>query len=400
MSQRGVDLNEFGSSVRCMESIASATHRIDWFGTGHDLLEAKLKAIDTAERTVRMETYIFTDEAIGRRFRAALIAAARRGVEVHLIVDAVGGGDLPKNYFAELDALPNAGMKWFNELSLSSWAFRDHRKLLVIDSHSAFVGGCNIAEDYHGDGVTHGWRDGGVRIEGPLALELETEFDSQFASATDRQWRVLKAKKTKAKERQASTPAIRPLFVHPGFGQSPLRDAVREDLKHAKDIAITSAYFLPTRGLLNQFAHAVENGARMRLMLGGKSDVKLMQMATRGMYPRLMSAGIEVFEYGPQILHAKLLIIDDAVYVGSSNLDPRSLRINFEVMVRVDDPELAARARQQFETDVKLSRMISPKDCWETHWWERVMQMVAQWVLARVDPRMSENMLRRLESRP
>ena len=386
--------------MRGMDSIASATHRFDWFSSGHDLLEAKLAAIDTAQQTIRMETYIYTDEDIGRRFRAALIAAAKRGVEVHLLVDAVGGGDLPKNYFAELMALPGAGMKWFNELSLSSWAFRDHRKMLVIDSHIAFVGGCNIATDYHGDGVTYGWRDGGVRMEGPVAVELEAEFANQFATASDKQWRVLKAKKRSAKERKARNPAIRPLFIHPGFGQSPLRDAVREDLKHAKEIAITSAYFLPTSGLLNQFAAAVERGARMRLMLGGQSDVKLMQMATRAMYPRLLGAGIDVYEYRPQVLHAKVLIIDDAVYVGSSNLDPRSLRINFEVMVRVYDPELAALARRQFEEDVKLSNTVTTEDCWDIHWWERIMQKVARWVLARVDPRMSENMLRRLEARP
>jgi cardiolipin synthase len=380
-------------------SIASATHRFEWHSSGHALLEAKLVAISQARHTIRMETYIYTDEDVGRRFRAALIEAAKRGVQVWLLVDAVGGMDLSDDYFAALSALPNAAMKWFNEPSLGTWAFRDHRKLLVIDSATAFVGGCNIAEDYHGDGVTHGWRDGGMRIDGPVATELEEEFDAQFESADQKQWRVLRARKQQTKKRRAQNPAIRPLFIHPGFGQSPLRDAVREDLKHAKDIAVTSAYFLPTSGLLKQFTDAVQRGARMRLMLGGKSDVKLMQRATQAMFARLLHAGIEVYEYQPQILHAKLLVIDDVVYVGSSNLDPRSLRINFEVMIRVFDPELAARARQQFDEDVQRSAMVTPETVWDTSWWELMAQRVARWVLGRVDPRVAENMLRRMQKR-
>ena len=383
-----------------MHSIASANHAFEWFGTGRDFLNAMLRDIGAAQRSIRMETYIFTDEEIGRQFRAALIAAAKRGVHVRLLVDAVGGGSLPDDYFDELDALEGTRMKWFNELSISSWAFRDHRKLLIIDRDLSFVGGCNIGSDYHGDGVTHGWRDGGVRIQGPVARELKTEFDAQFETADQKQWRVIDKKKSGTRENAPADPTVTPLFIQPGFGQSPLRDAVREDLKHARDITITSAYFLPSKGLLKQFSRAVHNGARMRLLLGGKSDVKLMQMATRAMYPHLLDCGIEVFEYNPQILHAKMLIIDDAVYVGSSNLDPRSLRINFEIMVRVRDSELAARARQQFDADLKLSSIVTSESCWGTPWWERLMQRIAQWVLARVDPRVSENMLRRLESRP
>jgi cardiolipin synthase len=382
-----------------MNSIATATHRFDWHSTGYSLLEAKLVAIAEATHTIRMETYIYADEDIGRRFRAALIEAAMRGVEVQLLVDAIGGGDLSDEYFDELSLFPNAEMKWFNELSLSSWAFRDHRKLLVIDSQIAFVGGCNIAEDYHGDGVTHGWRDGGVRVEGPVALALEAEFDLQFAATEQKQWRRMGVAKRRRKRKSVSVGEVRPLFIHPGFGQSPLRDAVRQDLIQAKDIAVTSAYFLPTMGFLKQFTKAVERGARMRLMLGGKSDVKLMQRATRALFPHLLAAGIEVFEYAPQVLHAKLLVIDDAVYIGSSNLDPRSLRINFEVMVRVQDAGLAARARQQFEEDVARSTRVTHEMCWEWPWWERVYQKVAQWILGRLDPRVAENLLRRLQSR-
>lgn len=378
--------------------IASATHSLGWLGSGYELLEAKLDAIAQAQHTVRLEIYIYSDEEIGRRFRTALIDAAKRGVQVQLLVDAVGGMDLDDHYFAELSAIPGAAMKWFNEPSLGTWAFRDHRKLLVVDSTIAFVGGCNIAETYHGDGVNKGWRDGGLRIEGPVALELEAGFDEQFSQADEKQWRVLH-KRRQHQKKKAPAPgsaAIRPLFIQPGFGHSPLRDAIRMDLAGAKDIAITSAYFLPSIGLMRQFSRAVHHGARMRLMLGGKTDVKLMQLATRALYPRLLHAGVEVYEYEPQILHAKLLVIDDHVYVGSSNLDPRSLRINFEIMVRIHDPALAVRARQQFEEDVERSHRVSLQGRRSISWWQKCKQRLAQWLLATVDPRLSEGMLRRL----
>ncbi len=386
-----------------MDIIDTASHRVQWHSTGFSLLEAKLEAIHAAKESVRMETYIYTDQDIGRRFRAALIAAAQRGVEVKLLVDALGGGSLPHDYFAELDAQPSGSMKWFNELKLSSWAFRDHRKLLVIDGQTTFVGGCNIDEDYHGDGVTHGWRDGGIRMDGPVAEEFEREFERQFATAAFQGWRASAARSVRKRRRSSKNAPnlkeVQPLFIRPGFGRNPLRDAVRQDLQSACDIAVTSAYFLPASSLIDQFRDAVRRGARMRLLLGGKSDVKLMQMATRSMFSRLLDYGIEVYEYQPQVLHAKMLVIDDAAYIGSSNLDPRSLRINFEVMARFEDGAVAERARRQFDDDLKLSSRVTHETCWDASWWERLGQMGARWILGRLDPRVAENMLRRIDKR-
>jgi cardiolipin synthase A/B len=376
------------------------SHRVAWFGTGYDLLEAKLAAIASAKTSIRMETYIYTDEEIGRRFRTALVDAGKRGVKVKLLVDAIGGSDLPHDYFKELDELHGSHMKWFNRPSLATWSFRDHRKLLIIDRETVFVGGCNIASEYHGNGITHGWRDGGARVDGEVAEEIATEFERMWSVANARQWadqatKAVKGKKPKPKP----TGNVKALFVSPGFGQSPLRDAVREDLKTAKRVDITSAYFLPSQGLRRQLGSAVGRGARVRLLLGGKSDVKLMQYATRSLYSRLLDARIEVWEYNPQILHSKVLILDDVVYIGSSNLDPRSLRINFEVMLRIQDNELAEQARAAFEADLKLSTRVTHETNWNLGWWTKFKQSCAHWILARVDPRMSEGMLRRLENR-
>ena len=372
-------------------------HEFQWLGSGRAYLTAQMEAIAGAKKTVRMEVYIFSKAEIGERFREALTAAAGRGVEVSLMVDAVGSAELPKDFFATLDALPNATVRWFNKPSLATWSFRDHRKILVVDDARAFVGGCNVGAEYFGDGVTEGWRDGGISIGGPVVGTLAAEFDAMFAFAEEKQWK--KGQREARKQRRRRVPAgaeVDALFVYPGFGRSPLREAIRRDLASAQDIAIVSPYFLPPLSLRRQIVAPLRRKARVRLLLAGKSDVKLMQLASRAIYRRFIKAGVEIWEYRPQILHAKVLILDDIVYIGSSNLDPRSLRINFEVMLRIRDAALAKVAREQFEEDLKHSHQVTAGEVRGARtWWSRLKQKVAYWVFARLDPRVAEGNLRR-----
>lgn len=361
----------------------------NWHGTGQHLLDAKLRAIAAACSSVCMEMFIFRDSGIGRRFRTALAEAARRGVRVRLIVDAVGSFGLGRNYFDELLTAGGA-MRWFNELRLASFMFRDHRKLLVVDETLAFVGGCNIAPEYDGDGITAGWRDGGVSVRGPVAAVLVAEFDRQWGRATGQDWTFPPGGVRELPSADGGR-EVEALFIKPGFGRNPLRDALRQDLATAKDVAITAAYFLPPHQLRHRLAQAVARGARVRLLLAGKSDVPLMQLASRSLYRNLVRKGIELWEYQPQVLHAKMIVLDDIVFVGSSNLDPRSLRINFEIMLRIHDATLAAQARQQFEADVVERSTPITRDMLKHHrsWWERLKQRLAYWLFARLDPELA-----------
>ena len=361
-------------------------HRFTWHGTGQSLLEAKLRAIDEARSSVRMETFTFSSSDVGRRFRDALAAAARRGVRVRLIVDPVGSFRLGRDYFDELVAEGGA-MRWFNDLRLASFSFRDHRKLLVIDETQAYVGGCNIAPEYCGDGITAGWRDGGVTVAGPVAAVLAAEFDRQWERTSGQHWTFPPGGR-RQRAPAAGRREVEALFIKPGFGRNPLRDALWQDLATAVDVAITAAYFLPPHRLRDRLAQAVARGARVRVLLAGKTDVRLMQLASRSLYRRLLQKGIELWEYQPQVLHAKLIVMDDIVFVGSSNLDPRSLRINFEVMLRIEDAALAATARQQFEADLAQRAIPITREALQQgrSWWERLKQRLAYWVFARLDP--------------
>lgn len=363
----------------------AAAHSYAWHGTGQSLLEAKLAAIAKARSSIRMETFIFRDSEIGRRFRDALTVAARRGLRVWLMVDPVGAFGLRRDYFDELIAAGGA-MRWFNELQLPSLSFRDHRKLLVVDGVVAFVGGCNIAPEYWGDGITTGWRDGGVGVRGPVAVVLAAEFDRQWERAVGQRWKF-PAGGFSQWVRLEDGAEVEALFIKPGLGRNPLRQALRRDLTTAKDVVITSAYFLPSQRLRHHLAQAVARGARVRLLLAGKSDVPLMQLASRSLYRRLVNRGIEIWEYQPQVLHAKLIIVDDVVFVGSSNLDPRSLRINFEIMLRIQDAALAATARQQFEADLAERAIRITREALQhgRSWWLRLKQRFAYWLFARLD---------------
>jgi cardiolipin synthase A/B len=401
-------------------------HSYEWFTTGRSLLEKKIATIEAARFSVRLEIYIFKDSEIGRRFRQAMTEAAQRGVKVWLLVDAVGSMELDSDYFDELKKLPGVEMKWFNPPSLRTWSLRDHRKLLVVDEEIGFVGGCNIGPSYYGDGVTEGWRDGGMSVCGPVVAELVEEFARQFDRAEKKQWkiqnqlRVTRRKKRRQQKKSAEAlptptalttpheveqvvddwPEVTPLFIAPGFGQSPLREAMKHDLAQAKEVAITSAYFLPSWGLQKQLMAAAQRGARVRVLLAGRSDVKMMQLASRSLYRRLIKSGIEIYEYQPQILHAKSLVIDNIVYIGSSNLDPRSLRINFEIMLRVECAALSEKARAQYEIDLTFSQKAEPHLLSGLRgWWTRLTEKVSFWLLARADPRVAENAIRRFSGR-
>ncbi|MDI1248043.1 MAG: phospholipase D-like domain-containing protein [Lacunisphaera sp.] len=376
-----------------MAPINATAEGFGWYGSGRALLAAMEQAIHQAHRSIQLETYIFAPDETGTRFCEALAAAARRGVQVEVLADAFGSRATPEDFF---NRVLRAGgrVKRFTATHLGRLALRDHRKLLLVDEAQAFVGGCNLANEYDGDGITHGWRDGGVSLGGPLLPVLGEEFADQWARADAGKWHLPPGGYART---HAADPRVRALCLKPGFGPSALRRALREDLARARDIAITTAYFLPSWRLLRQLMSADRRGARVRILLAGRSDVPLMTLASRSLYRALISSGVEIFEYQPQILHAKTLILDGVVYAGSSNLDPRSLRLNFELMLRIEDPALAAAASTQFEADLAHSRPIHAGNSW-LQWsaWTRLKQRFARFVLARLDPWFAREQLRRL----
>lgn len=344
-----------------------------------------LAAIDAATESVRLETYIFAVSPLGERFRDALMRAQIRGARVQVLVDGLGSYSLPAAFW---DRLRNTGaeVRVFNPLSLNRLAIRNHRKLLVCDERVAFVGGFNIAPEYDGDGVTNGWCDVGLRMEGPFSQELARCFDEMFALADFRHRPFIRFQKPRSKG-TVHARHEQLLLSGPGRGRNPILRAWRRDLAHARSVQIIAAYFLPTWRLRRQLAAAARHGGFVQLILAGKSDVKLSQLAGRSLYRRFLQAGVQINEYQPQVLHAKLIIIDDAVYVGSANFDLRSLHFNYELMVRFHNAEFAEQARRVFAARLVHCRPIT-LPAWQKSrtLWERFKQRWAYFLLVRIDP--------------
>ncbi|MBP9903298.1 MAG: phosphatidylserine/phosphatidylglycerophosphate/cardiolipin synthase family protein [Verrucomicrobia subdivision 3 bacterium] len=366
-----------------------------WLRNGDEAFPALLAALDAAGETIRLETYIFANDSLGRRFRDALVRARQRGVAVNVLVDAVGSMELPGDFWSPLTAA-GAAVRVFNPLALSRFAIRDHRKLLVCDARVGFVGGFNIATEYEGDGVTRGWLDLGLQIEGPLALALADAFDKMFAQADFRHKRPLRWRRGLRRHTVLSA-GEQLLLGGPGLGRNPIRRALRTDLASARVVQVMAAYFLPPRSLRRDFARAARRGGTVQFVLAGKSDVAFSQLAARSLYQRLLKSGAEIYEYGPQVLHAKLILVDNAVYVGSANLDPRSLGINYELMLRLTDPALVAEARVIFRAAQAQGRRIEVAE-WKTarSFWTRLRERWAYFVLARVDPHVAQRQWRSL----
>ncbi|HUA38073.1 MAG TPA: phosphatidylserine/phosphatidylglycerophosphate/cardiolipin synthase family protein [Candidatus Sulfopaludibacter sp.] len=356
-----------------------------WLRAGDEMFPAMLSAINAASRSVCLEIYMFEECALGRDFREALVRACGHGVRVRVLVDSIGSLLLP-DYFWEPLRKAGGEVRWFNPIALKRVTIRNHRKLLVCDERTALVGGFNISPEYEGDGVNDGWWDVGLKIEGPLAAPLAASFEDTFARADFRHRRITRWRKFSAKQTVA-LPSEQILFSGPGRGQSPLKRALRRDLAGAKDVRIMVAYFLPSWRLRRDLMSVVRRGGRVQLILAGPSDVQLSKLAAQSLYRRLLRAGVEICEYQPQILHAKLFIVDDAVYTGSSNLDTRSLQINYELMLRFAGGDIGGEAREIFAETLQRCRRITREEWRRSRTlWQRMKQRWAYFLLGRIDP--------------
>ena len=353
-----------------------------------------LAAIRGAQESIRLETYIYHTGQMGEKFREALILACERGVKVRVLVDAFGSANLPSNYW---DSLAKAGgqFAWFNPLSLKRWCYRDHRKMLVCDRASAFIGGFNVADEYSGDGVTQGWRDLGLQIIGEPVRELVESFDSFFARASFEHRRLQQLRK--ARTQVAIGQNWQLLLSGPGRNDGGLKRTLARDLRRSRSVKIICAYFLPTWRLRKELMRVARRGGEVQLILAGKSDVGLSQLAGRRLYKSFLRAGVQIYEYVPQVLHAKLFIFDDVVYVGSANLDTRSLRINYELSLRISDAKVAAEAREIFGGDLQHGRRIDAETWGKSRsLWSKLREDWAYFILARVDPYMARRQLKAL----
>ena len=336
--------------------------RITPYTDGCTKMEALLAAIAAARHHVHLQYYILLDDDTGCRLRDALIAKAREGVAVRLLYDDVGSRSTKKSFF---ESMRREGIEVHAFLHVKFPRFtgkvnyRNHRKIVVIDGHTAFVGGMNIADSYL-RGTTWGcWRDTHFRIEGSGAAGLQAVFLSDW-SATTQQY--LNGPEYYPHARRYTDGAMQ---ILPGGPFGKWRALLQADsfllMRAQRRVWIQTPYYLPSEVLDSALKTAALAGIDVRLMLPARSDSKVVDLATHSYLDDLMKAGVKVLFYAPGMLHSKLLIVDDAVTViGSANLDFRSFEHNFEVNAFVYDADFTARMAAVFEADAAQCRVLQP----------------------------------------
>lgn len=357
-------------------------NRVSLLRDGEQAYPAMLAAIAQARHTICLETYIFRDDPTGVRFIEALAERGRAGVEVLVLFDA-WGSDLSDESLARLR---DSGVKVHAFLPLrfgfglkkvlARLLRRNHRKSLVVDGHLGFTGGLNLSDEYAAvaDGGA-GWRDTHLRIEGASAQELEALFLTT--------WRRQKGprfdERRFVRPRTGACTAISVVGNDFALHQKAIRKAYLDAIGRAKErIFLTHAYFLPPGKLLKALYKAVRRGVRVAVIVAATTDVKLVLWGARGLYPKLLKNGVEVYEWQGRVLHAKTAVVDGRwATVGSSNLDALSLRQNLEVNAVVVDERFGAAMERLFLDDLTHCDAITPSTVREYGLGRRLLSWLA-----------------------
>ena len=335
-----------------------AGNRVDILENGDEIFPAMLSAVRAARETITMETYIYWDGEIGRTFAEALADRARAGVEVKLILDAVGSVRMSKSLTGFLqsngvDIEIYHPLRWY---TVSRANHRTHRKLLIIDGRIGFTGGVGIADEWKGnaDSPDH-WRDTHVRVEGPAVTQMQFAFMDNWVKSRGEILTGLHYFPENPEVGEHSTQVIK---SSPSEGSSTVKLLYIISIVSAKrSILINNAYFIPDKDTIQALEGAVRRGVEVKVIVPGEwTDVPVVRQASRWQYERLLKRGINIFEYQGTMMHAKTMVVDGIwSTVGSSNFDARSFRLNDEVNVNIYDEGIAARMEAMFAQDLARS---------------------------------------------
>jgi len=355
------DLGELLSNLNIFSS--SRYEEAELLVGGGAFYAALEKLILGARTSIFVEFFIWRNDEYGQRMLKLLVGAARRGVKVCVIVDEMGSLSLPRGFFNEL---LKAGGKfsWFNALHLlrNRWAFslRNHRKIQIIDGHTAFVGGMNLGREYMGVDVSHGsWQDMQVRVTGPVVVSLTQTFfeDWHFATKEDLN-NALPFKKVVPTT--STSGLVQVVEDGPDSCRHPIIHSSLAILNAAqKSVWIAAGYFFPQEPLLSGLRMAAMRGVDVRILIPAKTDHPYLVIGARSYYEELLSHGVRLFEYSRGTHHAKVVVMDKKwVSIGSANFDIRSMRLNFELNLLFQAPDLASEVVAVLEKDFAHSKEI------------------------------------------
>ncbi len=335
-------------------SVVSANRIVD-YQNGDEIFPAMLEAIHGAEKTITFETYIYWSGDIGKKFSSALSQRARAGVKVHMVVDWAGSVKMDDDL---LEEMKTAGvhiekyrpLHWYNISRINN---RTHRKLLVVDGKIGFTGGVGIADQWtgHAQDPEH-WREAHFKVEGPVVAQMQAAFNYNWIKTTGE---VLNGPDYFPELVPAGDMDAHLFIASPAGGSESMHLMYLMSIAAAgQSIDLAASYFVPDELIIQALVAARLRGVRIRVLVPGKHiDSKAVRLASKASWGKLLESGVEVYEYGPTMLHVKLLVVDrELVSVGSTNFDIRSFQLNDEASLNIYNPAFAERMTAVFETDL------------------------------------------------
>lgn len=360
-SSNSIDTFIKDSIEKIFKSKFSTATNIKLLWKGHESFEEIFNAIKDARKIICLEFYIFRNDETGKAISELLKQKATEGVKIYLLYDHFGSFGTPKKFWKDMKACginikASRPFKWSKPFH---YVHRDHKKLIVIDCKKAFTGGLNIANEYSGLHLRmkgNAWRDTGIMVEGDIAKELFYIFRKTWYL-----WGGERIPEYEIEPQKISNsiPVI-PIFVSNSKQRRAMRGLLYYSINHAKkSIYLTTAYFTPSKRMVETLEDAVRRGVKVRLLVPGISDVPAASYAGRAFFERLLKAGIEIYTYNGEILHAKSYMFDDCwSIVGSTNLDFQSFRYNDEGSIGILSKEFSESLKDIFEKDTQNSKKI------------------------------------------
>jgi cardiolipin synthase len=356
--------------------------RLTLVESGAERLTLLLRMIDGAKTSVRLLFYMMDADAVGEGVRDALVRAALRGCRISVILDGFGS-DIPSGFFAPLHDAGGASCL-FNPRIGARYLLRNHQKLVVIDDEQAITGGANLTVDYMSDHSSQRWRDLWLHLDGPAVRPAARYFDALQAWSTRSRPKLRELRRLLHRHSQRKG-ALQWQYSGPIRRGHPWTVGVARDLSRATRLEMIAAYFSPPYAMLRRLRRLGDRG-QVRIVTAARSDNNATIAAARHTYRGLLRHGLRMFEYQPEKLHTKLLIIDDVVHLGSANFDFRSLYLNLEMMLRIEDPTFAAQMHGYFERQLAQAQEITASEHRQrASWWRRLKWAASNFLVTAVD---------------
>jgi cardiolipin synthase len=377
------DFEALESDLRVLESLAempfTGRNDVQLLVDGREVFDSLFSGIEAARDYVLVQFYIVRDDTIGRELKDLLARRAREGVRVYFLFDAIGSHKLPDKY---IDELRSAGVEIHgfrttkgpsNRFQLN---FRNHRKIVVVDGRAAFVGGVNVGDEYLGRDPSIGpWRDTGVKVEGPAVQCIQVSFIEDWYWVTHRvpglNWVP-----------EPAAASDKKVLVIPS-GPADEMETCGLFFVHAINAArrriwIASPYFVPDSKVISALQLAAMRGVDVRIIIPDKPDLTLMWLSSFSYLGETEGAGVKIYRYEPGFLHHKVMLVDDFAAVGTANLDNRSFRINFEIILVVVDAAFSGEVESMFADDLEGCRPATAADYRDRPFWFKLAVRVAR----------------------